>query len=202
MKKNLTEKLLNGQATPDEEHLVAQMLQQEVEMERWLMEDETAEYDRIVSQRKAKRRCLRWAVAAVLVLMVAAGAIVLWPMKQVSENMVAKKESVSSPQKPVVEETGAITPPVAKPVATPKKTKNYVRQPATTKTNDSLEYYIARLEKELDEITDSINYKEKTEQIIRADARLHTLIQRIMIGELTEDDQHIESMNEKKEEQP
>ena len=58
------------------------------------------------------------------------------------------------------------------------------------------------LEKELDEVTDSTTYTAKAEEIIRADARLQKLIQRIMIGELTKDDQHIESMNIIKEEQP
>ena len=202
MKKELIERLLNDQTTPEEEHLVAQMLQQEEDMDSWLIDDETAEYDRIIGQRKAKRRFLRWAVAAVLIIMVAAGAIVFWPRKHVSENIIAKKESVSTLQKPEVEETAAITPPIAKPVVTPKKAKNRVRHPATAKTNDSLEYYIARLEKELDEITDSMNYTAKAEQIIRADARLQKLIQRIMIGELTKDNLHTESMNITKEEQP
>ena len=43
------------------------MTQQEEDMEQWLTEDETAEYDRIVSQRKAKYRMLRWAIAAVVI---------------------------------------------------------------------------------------------------------------------------------------
>lgn len=202
MKKNLIEKLLTEQTTPEEEHLVAKMLQQEEDMEQWLTEDETAEYDSIVSQRRGKHRVLRWAIAAVVVALVAAGTIVLWPKEQVNEEMVVIKERVSSPQKPELEKTAAITPPIAKPITTPKKAKNRVRQPATAKAQDSLEYYIARLEKELDEVTDSINYTTKAEQIIRADARLQKLIQRIMIGELTKDDQYTESMNMTKEEQP
>ena len=35
MKKDLIERLLNEQTTPDEEHLVAQMLQQGEDMEQW-----------------------------------------------------------------------------------------------------------------------------------------------------------------------
>ena len=202
MKKDLIERLLNEQTTPEEEHLVAKMLQQEEDMEQWLVEDETAEYDRIVSQHRTKHRVLRWAIAAVVVALVATGTIVLWPKEQVNEEMVVIKERVSSPQKPELEKTAAITPPIAKPITTPKKAKNRVRQPATAKAQDSLEYYIARLEKELDEVTDSINYTTKAEQIIRADARLQKLIQRIMIGELTKDDQYTESMNMTKEEQP
>jgi hypothetical protein len=67
MKRDLIHKLLNEQTTPEEEHLIARMLQQEEDMEQWLTEDETAEYDRIVSQRKAKYRMLRWAIAAVVI---------------------------------------------------------------------------------------------------------------------------------------
>ena len=78
MKKDLIERLLNEQTTPDEEHLVAQMLQQGEDMEQWLTEDETAEYDRIVSQRRAKRRQLRWAIAAVIVALIVVGTIVLF----------------------------------------------------------------------------------------------------------------------------
>ena len=49
MKKDLIEKLLNEQTTPEEEHLIAKMLQQEEDMELWLIEDETAVYDHIVA---------------------------------------------------------------------------------------------------------------------------------------------------------
>ena len=58
MKKNLIEKLLNEQTTPEEEHLIAKMLQQEEDMESWLIEDETAVYDHIVAKRQARRRFL------------------------------------------------------------------------------------------------------------------------------------------------
>ena len=91
MKKDLIERLLNEQTTPDEEHLVAQMLQQGEDMEQWLTEDETAEYDRIVSQRRAKRRQLRWAIAAVIVALIVVGTIVLWPKEQVGDTIVATK---------------------------------------------------------------------------------------------------------------
>ena len=201
MNKDLIEKLLNEQMTPEEEHLLAKMLQQEEDMESWLTEDETEEYYHIVNQRRAKRRFLRWATAAVFVLLIAAGVIVLWPREQVSEDMMAKKERVSNPHKPKADETATVSNST-RSVVTPKKTKKRVKQPAVSRTQDSLEYYIARLEKELDEVTDSMNYTAKAEQIIRADARLQKLIQRIMIGELTKDDQHIESMNITKEEQP
>ena len=42
MKKELIDKLLNEQTTPEEEHLIAQELRQKEDIERWLIEDETA----------------------------------------------------------------------------------------------------------------------------------------------------------------
>jgi len=65
--------------------------------------------------------------------------------------------------------------------------------PAATAA-DSLQYYIARLEHELEQVTDS-NYTAKAEQIIRADARLQRLVQRIMIGEMQRSDMPVEAMN-------
>ena len=81
MKEKLIEKLLKEQTTPEEEHLIAQMLHQkgQEDTDLWLVEDETETYDRLVTQRHSHRQMVRWAVAAVLTVIVAAGAIVLWP---------------------------------------------------------------------------------------------------------------------------
>lgn len=210
MKKELIERLLNGQTTPEEEHLVAKMLQQEEDMESWLTEDETKEYDRIVSQRRAKHRVLRWAVAAIVVLLIAVGTIVLWPKEQVDDIIVAtkaqkvNKSTVSSAEldnsdlRPSV----AITAP-SKPAITPKKTQKRVRQRTSANTTDSLQYYITRLEKELENVNES-TYTVKAEEVLRADVRLQKLVQRIMMGELTKDNVPAEALNTNKtmEEQP
>lgn len=196
--KELIDKLLNEQTTPEEEHLIAQMLRKEEDIEQWLTEDETETYDHLVSQQKSRRRAVRWAVAAVLAVVIAAGGVILWPR----EAAPVDRQPVATNQAPlpVISTHTDSTQPVAKQ-AQPKKALHRSRK-ATVATKDSLEYYIARLEKELDEVTDSTTYTAKAEEIIRADARLQKLIQRIMIGELTKDDQHIESMNIIKEEQP
>ena len=67
------DKLLNDQTTSEEEHLIAQELRQGEDIDRWLTEDETAEYDRIVSNRQRKHRYLRWAVAAMVAIVLAPG---------------------------------------------------------------------------------------------------------------------------------
>lgn len=196
--KELIDKLLNEQTTPEEEHLIAQMLRKEEDIEQWLTEDETETYDHLVSQQKSRCRAVRWAVAAVLAVVIAAGGVILWPREAapVDHQPVATNQAPL----PVISTHTDSTQPVAKQTQ-PKKALRRSRK-ATVATRDSLEYYIARLEKELDEVTDSTTYTAKAEEIIRADARLQKLIQRIMIGELTKDDQHIESMNIIKEEQP
>lgn len=209
MKKDLIERLLNEQTTPEEEHLVAQMLQQEEDMDSWLAEDETAEYDRIVNERRAKHHFLRWVIAAIIVLLVAAGGFVLWPREQTSDTIAEqKKKEVTEPvirdAEPVVRN---MEPPVAtaspKPAVSPKGIAKRVKQQQKANTTDSLQYYIARLEKELENVNES-TYTAKAEEVLRADARLQKLVQRIMMGELTKDDVPAEAMNtnQTKEEQP
>ena len=73
----------------------------------------------------------------------------------------------------------------------------------TANTTDSLQYYIARLEKELENVNES-TYTTKADEVLRADARLQKLVQRIMIGELTKDNVPAEALNTNQtmEEQP
>ena len=210
MNKVLIDKLLNGQSTPEEEHLVAKMLQQEEAMDRWLTEDETEKYDRIVSQRRARRRVLRWAVAAVAVVLVAAGAAMLWPGEQASDAVAEQKaEEVTEPMihdaEPVVADGEASVAVIApsSPAVSPKKVSKRVNQETKATTTDSLQYYITRLEKELENVNES-TYAAKAEEVLRADGRLQKLVQRIMMGELTKDDVPAEAMNTNQtmEEQP
>ena len=203
MKKELIDKLLNEQTTPEEEHLIAQELRQKEDIERWLIEDETALYDSIVAKRQAKRRNLRWAIAAVIVALVISGATILWP-QQVSETQVAKttnailndKPNDTTKQQPLLSSTEIQQ-------AVPQKAKVKAVKRRQTSVTDSLNYYIARLEKELENVNES-TYTTKADEVLRADARLQKLVQRIMIGELTKDNVPAEAMNINKatEEQP
>ncbi len=203
MKKELIDKLLNEQTTPEEEHLIAQELRQEEDIERWLIEDETAAYDSIVAKRKAKRRYLRWAIAAVIVALVISGATILWP-QQASETQVAKttnailndKPNDTTKQQPLLSSTEIQQ-------AVPQKAKVKAVKRRQISVTDSLNYYIARLEKELENVNES-TYTTKADEVLRADARLQKLVQRIMIGELTKDNVPAEALNTNQtmEEQP
>lgn len=203
MKKELIDKLLNEQTTPEEEHLIAQKLRQKEDIERWLIEDETALYDSIVAKQQAKRRYLRWAIAAVIVALVISGATILWP-QQASETQVAKttnailndKPNDTTKQQPLLSSTEIQQ-------AVPQKAKVKAVKRRQASVTDSLNYYIARLEKELENVNES-TYTTKADEVLRADARLQKLVQRIMIGELTKDNVPAEALNTNQtmEEQP
>ena len=202
MKQDLIKKLLNEQTTPEEEQLIAKMLQQEQDMESWLTEDETADYDRIVSQRSTKLRILRWAIAAVIALLMVGGAVILWP-QQPSEPQVVITTNFTPASKSnnVKEQPLLLQKEVQQPSSKKVKTRSVKRRQAST--TDSLQYYIARLEKELENVNES-TYTAKAEEVLRADARLQKLVQRIMMGELTKDNMPAEALNTNKtmEEQP
>lgn len=224
MKEKLIEKLLKEQTTPEEEHLIAQMLHRKghEETDLWLAEDETATYDRLVAKRHSRRRTVRWAVAAVLTAFIAAGAIVLWPHDErpaggetIAAHETKAKPTVAPEANPAVgpEANPAVVPEPAAPVthapavaqqsgATRVKARA-THSPKAANTTDSLQYYIARLEQELAQVTDS-GYTAKAEQIIRADARLQRLVRRIMAGEIERNGQPVEAMvnNEGKEDLP
>lgn len=203
MKKELIDKLLNEQTTPEEEHLIAQELRQKEDIERWLIEDETALYDSIVAKRQAKRRYLRWTIAATIAIVLAIGATVLWP-KQEAISLVATTNAIQKPQPiPTAQDTVLVAQQFPIPKQKRSHTIKHQQVSKQVSTIDSLQYYIVRLEHELENVSDS-TYTAKAEQVIRADARLQKLVQRIMIGELTKDDVQEEAMNINKttEEQP
>ena len=203
MKKELIDKLLNEQTTPEEEHLIAQELRQEEDIERWLIEDETALYDSIVAKRQAKHRYLRWTIAATIAIVLAIGAAVLWP-KQEAMSLVATTNAIQKPQPiPTAQDTVLVAQQFPIPKQKRSHTIKHQQVSKQVSTIDSLQYYIVRLEHELENVSDS-TYTAKAEQVIRADARLQKLVQRIMIGELTKDDVQEEAMNINKttEEQP
>ena len=202
MKKELIDKLLNEQTTPEEEHLIAQELRQKEDIERWLIEDETALYDSIVAKRQAKRRYLRWAIAAVIVALLISGATLLWP-QQASDPQMATTSNVILNNQPNDTKQQPLLPPTEIQQPGPPKAKKKAVKRRQTSATDSLNYYIARLEKELENVNES-TYNTKAEEVLRADARLQKLVQHIMIGELTKDNVPAEALNTNKtmEEQP
>lgn len=172
------------------------------QIDRWLAEDETDEYERIVSSHLKRRVALWLSMAAMVTLLIGMGWWLI-PMNQESDSiqLVVKKMDSPKPHPVMAKET----PPIQKQepiieIPTEKsslyRVKNHERLPKTeivmneTKANeqpevnvDSLEYYIARLEKNLDEVGDSV-YMECAEQVIRADVHLQRLVRKIYMNEI------------------
>ena len=202
--KELIDKLLRDQATAEEEQLIAQMLRKEEDIDHWLAEDETAEYDRIVNKRQAQRRYLRWGMAAAVAAILAAGTVTLWP-EHATQPLTAESELVVNgrPQHAEqVADSSLVTDNTEESVNTRVAVQQPIHKKVTARTYkqhpslavDSLQYYIARLEHELEDVSDS-SYSTKAEQVIKADARLQRLVQRIMMGELTKGEQLEEARN-------
>lgn len=182
------------------------------QIDTWLAEDETDEYERIVSSHRRKRVALWLSMAAMVALLVGMG---WWwiPTKQEIESsqLVVKKMDSPKPHVVMTKET----PPIQKQepinvIPTEKgslyRAKNHECLPKTevtlneTKANDqpelnvdSLEYYIARLEKNLDEVGDSV-YMECAEQVIRADVHLQRLVRKIYINEIDQQEKKNEAL--------
>ena len=182
------------------------------QIDRWLAEDETDEYERIVSSHRRKRVALWLSMAAMVALLVGMG---WWwiPTKQEIESsqLVVKKMDSPKPHVVMTKET----PPIQKQepinvIPTEKgslyRAKNHECLPKTevtlneTKANDqpelnvdSLEYYIARLEKNLDEVGDSV-YMECAEQVIRADVHLQRLVRKIYMNEIDQQEKKNEAL--------
>lgn len=172
------------------------------QIDRWLAEDETDEYERIVSSHRKRRVTLWLSMAAMVTLLIGVGWWLI-PMKQESDSTQLVVKKMDSPKShPIVAKE---TPPIQKQepineIPTQKsslyRVKNHESLPKTeivmneTKAKeqhevnvDSLEYYIARLEKNLDEVGDSV-YMECAEQVIRADVRLQRLVRKIYMNEI------------------
>lgn len=182
------------------------------QIDTWLAKDETDEYERIVSSHRRKRVALWLSMAAMVALLVGMG---WWwiSTKQETESsqLVVKKMDSPKPYLIVTKET----PPIQKQepinvIPTKKgslyRAKNHECLPKTevtlneTKTNDqvevnvdSLEYYIARLEKNLDEVGDSV-YMECAEQVIRADVHLQRLVRKIYMNEIDQQEKKNEAL--------
>ena len=172
------------------------------QIDTWLAEDETDEYERIVSSHRRKRVALWLSMAAMVTLLVGMG---WWwiSTKQETESsqLVVKKMDSPKPHPIVTKETPQIQKQEPINVIPTEKgslyrAKNHECLPKTevtlneTKANDqpelnvdSLEYYIARLEKNLDEVGDSV-YMECAEQVIRADVHLQRLVRKIYMNEI------------------
>ena len=102
---------------------------------------------------------------------------------------------------PMVDTVAVAELPKAKPVHPRRRKKPQTEQPAVTTVDavappsatDSLAYYLARLEHCLDQVDDSV-YMERAEEIIRADARLQLLVNRIYQNQFRQETENNEAL--------
>lgn len=194
----------------------------DAQIDQWLDEDLTAEYNRIVAgqetatlhPRPARKYLARWLSAAAAITLLIIIGMWLWPSKSQNEqpevakvekkapmNMKEESPSNSSPvevaAKPIPQRNSQRKPhrkklpPVSNMMAAKATEKEDVS--VLTASYDSLDYYLARLEKCLDEVGDSL-YQERAEQIIRADVRLQRLVKRIYMDDIERQRQRQQAM--------
>ena len=181
------------------------------QIDQWLAEDLTAEYDSIVAQRPStaqqphpiRRSLVFWLSMAASIVLLIGVAVWQWPGKEQTNQSIVKIEK----KVPVTIEVASPSIPSPSEVAEKPKKEKILRKgcserkpspdsnlmatntaetetvSASAASSDSLDYYLARLEKSLDEIDDSL-YQERAEQIIRADVRLQRLVKRIYMDDI------------------
>ena len=162
-----------------------------------------AEFDRIVCERNdetrkkkpATKRLLRWwPIAAAAVV---AFAFILAPHSKDKEVIAPTVVTTTQPSQASLVTTPHINTPTN--VNPPKNEKapriverkqqtatipaKAISEPSIPTRTDSLEYYITRLEAEMNAIGDSVS-RAHMERLIAADARLQQLVDRIIHGEV------------------
>lgn len=222
MNKELLDRILSGQASPQEEHRLAGLLRHDEEAAAWMAEDLTEDYERIVAARQGRsgRHHLiglrRVAVAASIVFVLALGGIVYWQSDSIqsaathtpSRGEVTNITSASvarpahhdqEPQPPTSlperkEKTTDRQPKARNVVAQKVQPEVDVEHPAPKAIDaDSLAFYLAQVERCLDEVSESICI-ERAEEIIRADARLQMLVNKIYLNQFEKDQKNDEAL--------
>lgn len=176
MKQNDMEKQLD--------QLLANLPKQQYDTDQWLVEDHTAEFDRIVSQRRRKAWRWRLAAAAVIIGLLCTVGIMLEKKAEVDPTLVAKETKqptvtpIQQPEEPVL---AAITPTETKPTTVKtKQAKPVTVSHATMTPIDSLTDIIAHIESSMQGVRDSC-YIANVEKLIRVDDRLQRLVNDLIL---------------------
>ena len=179
MKQNDMEKQLD--------QLLANLPKQQYDTDQWLVEDHTAEFDRIVGQRRRKAWKWRLAAAAVIIGLLCTVGIMLEKKTEVDPTLVAKETKqpiatqIQQPEEPVL---AAITPTETKPtIVKAKQVKPITVSHATMTPIDSLTDIIAHIESSMQGVRDSC-YIANVEKLIRVDDRLQRLVNELILEDM------------------
>lgn len=160
--------------------------------EEWLTEDETATYDRIVSQRRWLRWAKQWSMAAAL-----AGVFfllgMLWPRQHINEqHQMAQTENIETPpqttnsknmlaQAPEVVQEKTPTSETTKPTTRTEATQKPESKPKapSVSTEKDLNERLACIEKELDQVDEEV-YTAHLKRIVAMDEKLQHMVKQIL----------------------
>ena len=208
--------LLQGEDMTDEQNTIRKMLgmsKLEYSTDKWMTEDETYVYDRIIRHRRQRRLFMRWAAAAVF-----AGIIFIIGIRFGYDH---KQENLSPSCK-----TGTSCVPSKRTTENPltvsvkeKKGENSTLYPehriikrqmtcstdikmesqlipvescGSTGNTDSLAFYLSCIERELDGVKDSV-CAVHAKQILKIDTRVQRIVNKIISGEINAKDLPMEA---------
>lgn len=148
-------------------------------------------------ERKPARRIRLYVASAIAV---AASVLLLFLLINQyvkEEKRTAQKEIVRTPRKKIQLPTEKVSVPFEKKTALPIKIQ---RKPSAVaavrkeKQIDSLDYYIAKIERELTQVDESL-YIERLQRLIHADERLQRIVNNYLLHQLDKDGRPIEAIN-------
>ena len=170
------------------DELLAGLPKPQYDTDKWLIEDYTAEFDHIVSQRRRKVWMRRWAAAAVVAGLLCLIGITLEqqtkkPLPPVAQTTV--KQIYVEPQPLVQKEEPKLVE--AQPVQTVQIKAERMKKPAAAPAAvhsmtpvDSLADIVARIEESMQGIRDSC-YMVNVEKLMRADSHLQRLVNNLIM---------------------
>lgn len=228
----LIERFLAGETSLEEEHLLHQLLQgedvtdeqktirkmigmskHEYTTDKWMAEDETYVYDRIIRNRRQRRLLKHWAAVAVF-----AGIVFLIGIKfgydhkqdDLSSSCETEPSYVPSEQtteNPLIvsskEEKGEsstlylkhhiIKRQITCSTEIKKESQPILVESSGSKENtDSLAFYLSCIERELDGVKDSV-CAVHAKQILKIDTRVQRIVNKIISGEINAKDLPMEA---------
>ena len=132
---------------------------------------------------------------------IAFAVLMVWPKedgkKSDGSKLTVRKEQTHSPSPKTEQDTVSRMLPAKAAVHQAKRADRPLvaqqHKPAAS-TADSLDYYIAKIERELAQVDDSL-YIERIHRVMHADERLQRIVNNYILNELQRDVQHHEVIN-------
>ena len=174
------------------DQLLAGLPKPQYDTDTWLIEDHTAEFDRIAGQRHRKTWCRRLATAAAIIGVLCIAEITLEKQTDMPRTQVAHETKQPITVQPQPEEplTAEATPERKTPqkASIPKAKKVATIQLASHQMTpiDSLTDIIAHIETSMQGVRDSC-YLANVEKLLRVDDRLQRLVNEFLLEDIVKE---------------